>query len=278
MRKRQLLSPGFVKDFISKIHTVGEAFDNLSLDQEGQLEAILSDPTLNPNEMPDMEKFPTTIRTFILEYITFLQVLGDPSVPIEDKYGILSLLVEQDNAENYKKRRMRFGLRKRQDAAPFPDEGPKLDDAEKLGKDKLNSILGPQGTLDPLGQMTDSYGAEAADVQDYTTWNSEKGGYALEPVAQSETQDAAEIPSPSYAKDAGPPEIDDATIDPPEDASRDDWFAFVATSVDDVATPVDVQGGVVKYPWDPNNGETKDSAKYLWETAEEINTHADDYA
>lgn len=58
-----------------------------------------------------------------------------------------------------------------------------------------------------------------------------------------------------------------------EDASRDDWAASDPTSIEDVAAPVDVCGGAIKYPWDPNTGETKDGVKYPW-----VDAHGNDYA
>ncbi|KAH7076902.1 hypothetical protein BKA63DRAFT_510973 [Paraphoma chrysanthemicola] len=193
-----------VKDFIKSVWKYNEAIVSLGDDQIDLVAPLdLTDPDFDIQQ-PYLHGLAGTAKNALALSYPFHEFLQ--SLDPQDQKELLeaiSLGLGTKAHKSKSKRSMRYGTRGYPASSPLylaedglPDEGPKLDDAEQFGSE-FYDILGPEGSLDPLGlrdpvpyaPSRESYvsgsanvgastGYEAAYADAATPWGRKAGAWA----------------------------------------------------------------------------------------------------
>ncbi|CAO2656725.1 Nn.00g055280.m01.CDS01 [Neocucurbitaria sp. VM-36] len=160
----------------------------------------LTDPLYSPSSTQDVDldhlgdSLKDQLKGATWESYQFMLLLQ--SLPMRKARQLLEIIMSIQDSQY---RKMRRGLRIRQ------DEGPELDNAPKLGSE-LDYILGPEGTLDPLGQTDQSLGSQSDSSYD-------------DQSAQSYDDQSEESYSDPYGNGSYDEGADDSYADPYADPS-----------------------------------------------------------
>jgi hypothetical protein len=175
MDKRQAVSKAYIKDFINDWHDTAATITSRSPAAVEDLMDKFFAPSSSPPSSAYLNKFPEAFRAFVIEFFEFAVAIA--AISTENKVAILRELFHGTLVDRSVKRDMRHGLRNRQGEDGLPDEGIKLDDAQKLGA-TLDEVFGPFGSLDPLELSHQDSGVWHLQAEDdYPEYGSDDAGY-----------------------------------------------------------------------------------------------------